>query len=94
MEIVMSKAEKSSKESGAHVFAGGKNHDKPAKYCGAHDSGKHEQPLKSDGAHANAKKPLVQVEDVNTHNGRPHPSASRLADSKLLGGKLRKADNV
>ena len=88
------KSVNSEKPSGAHSFNGGKNHDEAAKYCGAHDQGKHEPALKESGAHANAKKPLVHVEDVNHHSGRPHPPATRLSDSKILGGKLTKSDNV
>jgi len=79
--------------SGAHHFKD-KGHLPSAKKEGAHDSAKHESPLKGEGAHTAKAKPLVHTENVNTHNGRPHPPATRLADSKVLGGKLRKADNV
>ena len=89
----MNKSVEVSKTSGAHAFAGGKDHEKPAHSHGPVDTGKHEQPLKSDGAHVRKDKPLVHVEDVNHHNGRLHPPASKLADSKVLGGKLRKSNN-
>jgi hypothetical protein len=46
---------------------------------------------KSDGAH-DVGKSIVHVEDVTHHSGREHPPATRLADSKLLKGKLRKSD--
>ena len=49
---------------------------------------------KEQGAHERKDKPQVHVEDVNHHSGRPHPPATRLSDSKILGGKLRKSDNV
>ena len=89
-----------SKESGAYAFGkNNKNHDKPAHAHGPVETGKHEKPLKEQGSHIAKNKPLVHVEDVNTHSGRPHPPATKLADSKALvvnayPGKLRKSDNV
>jgi hypothetical protein len=89
----VSKSVASSKESGAHHFKD-KDHLKPAHQHGPVETGKHEQPLKEQGAHAREDKPLVHVDDVNHHSGGPHPPATKLADSKVLGGKLRKSDNV
>jgi hypothetical protein len=89
----MSKNENAAKESGAHHFKD-KGHLKSDKREGAHSQGKHEAPLKEQGAHERKDKPQVHVEDVNHHSGRPYPPATKLADSKILGGKLRKADNV
>ena len=88
----MSKAVAAQKESGAHQLP--KGHDKPAHQQGPHHTGKHELPAKSEGGHERKDKPQVHIEDVNHHSGRPHPPATRLADSKVLGGKLRKSDNV
>jgi hypothetical protein len=82
----------SEKPSGVHSFNGGKNHEKPAHPQGAHDRGKHEKPLLESGGHVNAKKPIAHIEDTTHHSGRPHPPATKLADSKILGGKLRKSD--
>jgi hypothetical protein len=78
------------KSSGAHSL--NKGHEKPSKGSGAHHSSKHELPAKEQGAHVAKAKVLVHVEDVNTHNGRPHPPAVVLLGSKLLGGRLRKSD--
>jgi len=89
----VSKSESSSKASGAHHFRD-KGHLKSAHPQGPVDNGKHEKPLKEQGAHERKDKPQVHVEDVNHHSGRPHPPATRLSDSKILGGKLRKSDNV
>ena len=89
----MSKSENAvPRESGSSSL--GKNHDKPQKAEGAHHSSKHEAPSKVEGAHTNAKKPLVHAESDTQHNGRNHPAATKLADSKALvhnayGGKLR-----
>ena len=80
----------SSKESGAHFFRD-KGHLPSAKKEGAHHTKKHELPAKSEGRHLTGK-PVVHLEDVNHHSGRQHPPATKLADSKILGGKLRKAD--
>jgi hypothetical protein len=80
------------KESGAHAFGGGKNHDKPQKAEGAHNSSKHEAPAKSDGAHARKDKPLVHSEDVGkTHSGRPLPEETILKDSKIITSARRLA---
>lgn len=80
------------KESGAHSFNGGKNHDKPFKGSGAHHNlAKHELPKYGEGLQQTGK-PIVHIEDVTHHSGRPHPPATRLADSKILKGKLRKSD--
>jgi hypothetical protein len=87
----MSKVENAAKESGAHHFKG-KGHLPSSKKQGAHDSGKHELPSKEQGAHVRNDKPLVHIEDVNHHSGRVHPPATKLTDSKILGGKLRKSD--
>ena len=89
----MSKSETAAKPSGAHSFKD-KGHLKSEKYCGAHDTKKHELPSKAEGGHERKDKPQVHIEDVNHHSGRPHPPATKLADSKILGGKLRKSDNV
>ena len=81
----------SSKESGAHHFRD-KGHLKSDKKEGAHSQGKHEAPIKEQGAHERKDKPQVHVESDTMHNGRQHPPATKLADSKILGGKLRKSD--
>jgi hypothetical protein len=81
----------SSKESGAHHFKD-KGHLKSDKKEGAHDPGKHESPLKVEGAFERKDKPQVHAESDTMHNGRQHPSATKLADSKILGGKLRLSD--
>jgi hypothetical protein len=79
----VSKNTATEKSSGAHSL--NKGHEKPSKGSGAHHSSKHEAPLRSEGTTANAKKPLVHTEDVNTHSGRPHPPAVVLPGSKILG---------
>ena len=94
----MKSKENSSKDSGAFHFSD-KGHLPSSKKEGAHDQGKHESSLKEQGAHTPKNKTLVHTEDANTHNGRPHPPATRLVDSKALThnaypGKLRKSDNV
>ncbi len=71
----------------------GKN-QKPEKVGGPYHSSKHERPAKSAGSHEAKNKPLVHIQDETHHSGRPHPPADRLADSKLLKGKLRKSDEV
>jgi hypothetical protein len=95
-EMSKSKVVSSEKPSGAHLFKD-KGHEKSKHPQGAHDTKKHESPLKEQGAHERKAKPQVHVEDVNHHSGRPHPPATVLSDSKLLGhnaygGKLRKSD--
>ena len=86
----MSKSVSAQKESGAHQLP--KGHDKPAHPQGAHSQAKHEAPIKEQGAHERKDKPQVHVESDTMHNGRQHPPATKLADSKILGGKLRKSD--
>ena len=80
----------SSKESGAHSFKD-KGHLKREKYEGAHDTGKHEAPKKEQGSFY-VGKPIIHVEDATHHSGRVHPPATKLSDSKILKGKLRKED--
>ena len=87
----MSKNTVAAKESGAHLFKD-KGHLKSDKKEGAHSQGKHEAPLKEQGAHERKDKPQVHAESDTMHNGRQHPPATKLADSKILGGKLRKSD--
>jgi hypothetical protein len=88
----MSKSVEVSKTSGAHAFAGGKNHEKPAHPHGAVDTKKHEQSLKIEGALANAKKPLVHSEQVGvTHSGRALPEETILKDSKIITSAGRPA---
>ncbi len=91
----MSKSETATKESGAHAFGvGNKNHEKPDKKEGPHHNKAkgHEMPSKVEGAFERKDKPQVHAESDTMHNGRQHPAATKLADSKILGGKLRKSD--
>jgi hypothetical protein len=80
------------KSSGAHSL--NKGHEKPSKGSGAHHNTAkgHEVPSNDQGAHAAKAKPLVHAESDTQHNGRQHPPATKLADNKILGGKLRKAE--
>lgn len=77
------------REDGPHET--GKN-QKPEKQGGPYHSSKHERPAKSAGAHEAKNKPLTHAENETHHSGRPHPAATTLADSKVLGGKLRLSD--
>jgi hypothetical protein len=84
------------RESGAHSFNGGKNHDKPAHQHGPVETGKHEKPARESGAHTNTAKPLVHTEQVGvTHSGRPLPEETKLADSKIItsAGRLAKRND-
>ena len=86
----MSKSEKSSKDSGAHSFNGGKNHEKPAHTHGPVETGKHEKPARESGAH-DVGKPIVHKEvDGKFHSGRKLPKA--IKPSNALKGSLEKRD--
>ena len=79
------------RESGPYDSGRTKN-QKPELRGGPNETGKREKPNRESGAYVRKDKPLTHAENANTHSGRPHPPADRLADSKLLGGKLRKAN--
>jgi hypothetical protein len=89
----MSKSENALRESGAHTFNAGKNHEAPAHKHGSVKTHKRELPSKQEGALTNAKKPLVHSEQVGvTHNGRLLPEETILKDSKIItsAGRLAK----
>jgi len=70
----------------------GKN-KRPEKVGGPSGPGKHEKPVREAGTYIRKDKPLTHAENETHHSGRPHPAATTLADSELLGGgKLRLSD--
>ncbi len=80
------------RESGPYDSGRTKN-QKPELRGGPNETGKREKPNRESGAYVRKDKPLTHAENANTHSGRPHPPADRLAGSKLLGGgKLRLSD--